>query len=99
MNKPKRTPTLDSFIIKKSKNISTTSCDPDSDQHGEVVNVVSNSSITNVKQHVIANNANEPTPIVSSQNNQLSIQNNCCSLTEPIASNEHCFFFIVFYLF
>ncbi|CAF2951480.1 unnamed protein product [Rotaria sp. Silwood2] len=90
MNKPKRTQTLDSFIIKKPKNISTTSCDPDLDQHGEEANVVSDTSIVHINR-VITGNANEPTPIVSSENNQLSIQNGYCSLTDSPASNEHCF--------
>ena len=89
MNKPKRTLTLDSFVIKKSKNVPTTSFDSGLDQHGQAANAVSDISITNINQHVITDCANEPISIVSSESNQLSIHNNCYSSPDSTASNEH----------
>ena len=89
MNKPKRSPTLDAFVIKKSKNILTVSSDFDQ-QEKSIENVVSNSSVVNIHQHIINNNVNEiTTPPVSPENNQSSIQENHCSLTNSITSNSY----------
>ena len=91
MNKPKRTLTLDSFVIKKSKNVPTTSFDSDLGQHGQVANAISDISITNTNQHVITDCANELISIVGSKRSQLFIHNNCYSSPDSTASNERSF--------
>ena len=95
MNKPKRTLTLDSFVIKKSKNVSTTSFDSDLDQHGQVANAVSDISITNTNQHVITDCVNELISIVDSKCSQLFIHNNCYSSSDSTASNERLFYYLL----
>ena len=91
MNKPKRTLTLDLFVIKKSKNVSITSFDLDLDQHGQAANDVSDISIANINQHFITDCANELISIVGSEHNQLSIHNNSYSSPDSTASNERSF--------
>ena len=103
MNKPKRTQTLNSFFIKKPKNISTTSSDSDSDQYREAgENVVLNSSIINVSQYIIDNVNEITTPILTPENNPLSIQDNTSSFTNSTTSNEPCpldIYLVHFYFF
>ncbi|CAF3731666.1 unnamed protein product [Rotaria sp. Silwood1] len=75
MNKPKRTPTLDSFVIKKPKNTSIISSDPNINQDEEATkNVILDGNIVNVNQYINIDNVNETTtPLVSLENNLLSI--------------------------
>ena len=84
MKKPKRTATLHSFIIKKLKNISTVSSNPNPsvDAHRETKDV-------NFNQHIISSHANEmTTPLLSPKNNPSFIENNCDGLINLIPSNE-----------
>ena len=67
MNKPKRTATIASFIIKKLKNISIASSNPNSsvDVHTETVGV-------NLNQHAINRYVSEMTiSLVGPKNNRL----------------------------
>ncbi|CAF4322626.1 unnamed protein product [Rotaria sp. Silwood2] len=92
MNKPKRTPTLDSFVIKKPKNTSIISSDPNLNQDEQATkNVTSYGNIVNVNQHINIDNVNETTtPLVSLENNLLSIQDNHRSLTNSTVLEERC---------
>ena len=85
MNKSERTVTLDSFIIRKLKNISiafSSNPNPSVDAHTETTDV-------NLNQHAISSHVNEmTTPLPSPKNNRLSIENNRDGLTNSTLSNE-----------
>ena len=80
MNKPKRNTILDSFIIKKPKNISKASSNPNlsEDSHTETTDV-------NLDQHAISNQVNEmTTSLLSPENNRDDLINS--TLTKKIQS-------------
>ena len=84
MNKTRGTETLDSLIIKKLKNISLVSSDPNPsvDAHTETINV-------NLHQCAISHNIIEmTTSFLIPENNRLSIENNSDDLINSTLLNE-----------
>ncbi|CAF4121053.1 unnamed protein product [Rotaria magnacalcarata] len=92
MNKSKRNQTLDSFVIKKPKIMSTIEENPYINQHeNELTNATSNSSEININQDITTDNAQEITPpSIHSETSLLSNQNDhLSSISSNIPDDEN----------